>query len=386
MSLFVGSLQEAPESPENGRFGYRSPTDQHFPSDHASDQHVPEHVSVSALTIHVAHMADILATLQPVGRYALVVFGAGGVAFFAEYNHILTAQVTVDAALFATYDADLAGLDHVLVGVDVHLLADAFAAAAASKNSAVTCYMRYAGGALVVEFEDRLISETIEFSTFLLDLEYPGSQGGSSLLGGTSNSQAGLSVNHDALRLEIIVKSDVLANVLQDLQSLNTEDLYMVASPEDGLHFVSKGAIGYSKLVYPKAKTMPQKLEVYGGHAVAVALAFPSFIRVFRAVRLSSKCKIMGDSENVLSLQLLCKTQATRNYSGTLITFNMLERLDAVLDTDFAGLFDDSLYHTVREYDATEPRQPAASLSYASFRTPQEPQETVGAVDIPYFL
>lgn len=381
----------------------------------------------AAATAQVAHLADVLALVSAVGRYALMVLSRHGITFFAEYNHIVNAQVAVDAALFSAYEyhwtggdeSDLEGQKNVQLGVDVHMLNEAFAAAAATvmpksrgsttlaHTDTVVCYIKYRGDGhpLVVEFEDRLMSEQIEFATFHLDIEFPYGAENPELQADTGDwDPHTLTINHLALRFEVILQSDIFANLLQDLQNLGTEDLYMYVSNRDtdqglGLvHFISKGAIGYLKLVYPNARTMLQKLEVYaenGGEPISTldsvlcTLGFAPFIRIFRAVKLSSKCKIMKDTHGVLAVQLLCKNTAAKGYPGTLIAFNMLEKSEVggtgqAVAFDANGLFDDNVYQQVREYEpgnttntnipnlnhddpplsATEP------FSYAAFKRP----------------
>lgn len=414
-----------------------------------------------ASTNHVAHLADILSTITQVNHQALMIVSESGITFYSEYNHITNVHLTIDASLFSNYDLQLPlDLDSrqecrdMRIGVDVQLISDSFSAAAAtvaskSKSSTtsfssaadVVCFIKYEGEghSLVIEFEDRLMSEKIEFATFYTDFEYPydpdAGDDGNALL-----------VDHEAIQMEIIVKSDLLANLLQDLQHVNTEDLFLFASngerpgkgSQNQLNFISRGDIGYLKLLFPSARTMLEKLEIYTQErgemvpckgTVLACFAFLPFIKIFRAVKLSSKCKITKDSSGVLSLQLLCKNPAVANYLGSLITFNMLERtghdgeFDRPAPLDVNNIFDDDLYHHIKDYDpmandaAQTPKpmagpieQPAQaeSLSFSSFKKRAAPEQQLdlqgqkrqrddddneeqevsinGAVEIPIFL
>ncbi|OBA22326.1 hypothetical protein METBIDRAFT_11181 [Metschnikowia bicuspidata var. bicuspidata NRRL YB-4993] len=368
----------------------------------------------AAATTHVAHVADVLALVAAIHPYALMVVSPDGVTFFAEYNHVLSVQAAVDASLFLVFRCAGAA---VQLGINVQMVSSAFAAAAATGlprakggpplpdaapgPDPVWCHLKYrgAGHALVVEFEDRLMSEQIEFATFVLDVWLPHGDAG-----------AALALDHAALRFEAILQSDILAVLLLDLHSLGTEDLLVYVGGAGGdkggdkgggaglVDFVLRGAIGVLKLVYPRARAVLQKAEVHGPGAapgpVVCTLGFASFLRIFRAVRLSSKCKLMGDAAGVLCVQLLCKHAAAPSYPGTLVAFHMLEKTAPGgtahdVHVDIAGLFDDRVYQEVREYGAgtggatgggtgvgtDEPAYPAAWLdtapfSYQAFRRP----------------
>lgn len=383
----------------------------------------------AASTTHVAHLAEALNAITAVGNYAIMIIADNGITFYTDYNHILNVQLTIDASLFSSYHAKGGDLPEksVHLGINAQLLSDACSAAAATtlpraktgtKATAtlpdpVVCYLKYEGEGfpLVVGFEDRLMSEQIEFATFKLDFEYPYDD--------DAQESHNLVVDYSQLRFDVILKSDIFGNLLQDLQNLNTENLYMFVSNETKkgpslVHFVSKGAIGYLKLLYPSEPTLLQKVEVFERDeidpipteaSVLSCLNFLPFIKILRAVKLSSKCKIMKDFHGVFSVQLLCRNLSTAaSYPGTLITFNMLEKTVAPetgqSDLEIQDIFDDNDCQHVKEYDpaastgsmvsATEP------LSYASFRraddsnkrhkTNEDLATVVGAVEVPLFL
>lgn len=393
----------------------------------------PDRFSFAASTTHVAHLAEVLNAITAVDTYALMIIADSGLTFYTEYNHILNVQLTIDALLFSNFRVDWgassqSGPRTVQLGINALLLSDSCAAAASSaapraktpKGAStvplepVTCYIKYEGEGLplVIAFDDRLISEQIEFATFHLDFDYPYTDD-------LRLDTHGLVVDYAQLWFDVILKSDIFANLLQDLQNLSTQHLYMYASNNGDakspnlVHFVSKGSMGYLKLVYPNAATMLQKVEIYlrddvepvpTTDSVLSCLNFLPFIKVFRAVKLSSKCKIMKDFNGVFSVQLLCKSIASSSaYPGTLLTFNMLEKttiteMGQPVESEIHDIFGEDDYNYVKEYDTTVPA--AEPFSYASFKRmanddeqtskrakPREDFATVGgAVEVPLFL
>lgn len=396
-------------------------------SQHDSQKHT-SNLSFVASTSQVVHLAESVAAITSVSSQALMILNECGITFYAEYNHILNVQLTIDASLFSSFslsdgqESQNCPNRELRLGVDLQLVGDALAAAAAttlprarngqkgaSMAESVMCYIKYygEGSPLLVEFEDRLMSEVIEFDTFYYEHEYPYDAQP------TQNEQASeLLVNHERVALEIILKSDVLANLLADLQQLNTQELHLYASNlrprgkvvvTNQLNFLSKGAIGYLKLSYPNAKTMLEKLDTFRlangsmtetSDSIVTSFNFLPFLRIIKAVRLSSRCKMMKDLSGVFSVQLLCRNTQVSNYPGTLITFNMLEMATGTDDfgqlrnTDINTLFDDEVYQQIKEIDpandrALDPQEDviphielshAGPLSYASFKMTGEGQ------------
>lgn len=123
-----------------------------------------------------------------------------------------------------------------------------------------------------------------------------------------------------------MVKCDVLTNLLQDLNQISTENLFIYVA-ENTLNFISNGPIGTSKLIFPNDKSILEKLEINNPNKNYVILQFnfETFFKVFKSVKLSSKCKIIKDLNGCFSVQLLCKNLPLTKYSGTLITINMME-------------------------------------------------------------
>lgn len=394
-----------------------------------SSQNRDPNLRFSASTIQLSHMADVLGAIASIHHQALIIINDTGIILYSEYNHILNAQLTIDAALFSVFELTSAdgsspsGNRELRLGIDVLLISDAFASAAATTmprnkgmgvgtSETVVCYMRYDGEGcpLIIEFEDRLISEQIEFSTFYIEMEYPYD----TLALQRNMGECDLLINRQIIEFEVILKGDLLSNLLQDLQNLNTEELYMQVSNQgkgimgvqkNELNFFSKGSIGYLKLIFPNGKTMLEKLEIFARGtdgpvptkgSVVSCLNFLPLVKILKAVKMSSKCKIMKDMSGVLSVQLLCRKPTSSNYPGTLVAFNMLETsvgsndVGQQVQVDVSNLFDDQLYQYTKdvspadaEVNALESNRnrdrnaaeellvdPQQPFSYASFKRP----------------
>lgn len=377
----------------------------------------------TASTNQIAHLADVFSSITSIHSQGLMIITSNGITLYSEYNHICNVQLTIDPSLFNTYNfysessqSSHRGVEELILGVDISLISDSFNAASSSiasktksksgpNNGGATtnttadnqiCYITYNGEGhpLVIEFEDNLMSEKIEFLTFYLDIRYPYDNVNRQ---DADDDQYNLIINHTEVQFEVILKSDVFANLLKDLQQINTIDLFMYISNEmrslgtnkksarkqrgplymdNQLNFISKGPIGDLKLIYPNEKTILEKLSIYSREngdeysemvpvnaSLISCYNFSNFIKIFRAVKLSIKCKIMKDLSGILSIQLLCKNLQLPNYSGTLITFNMLETATIVdgfdLDEErqpqerlhLNNIFDDDLYSYVKEYN-----------------------------------
>lgn len=358
-----------------------------------SSQHGDRNLRFSASTTQVGHMADILGAISSIHHQALIIVNDSGMTLYSEYNHILNAQLTIDAALFSVFElsssSESPSINRELrLGIDVQLISDSFAAAASTtlprskgtgmstSTETVVCYMKYDGDGcpLIIEFEDRLMSEQIEFCTFYIEMEYPYD---TVLLQQIHNGHE-LLINRNILEFEVILKGDLLSNLLQDLLNLNTEELYMqvsnhrkgiMGSQKNELNFISKGSIGYLKLIFPNGKTMLEKLEIFAQGpdgpvpttgSLLSCLNFLPLMKILKAVKMSSKCKIMRDTSGVLSVQLLCKRPTSSNYPGTLVAFNMLESslgsndVGQKVQVDVSGLFDDQLYKYIKDASPAE--------------------------------
>lgn len=368
-----------------------------------------ESLSFSAATQQVAHLADAFAAITQISNHALMIIKPSGITIFAEYNHVSNVSVDIHPSLFSVYDCPAS---EMRLGIDVALISDAFLSVASvpatstrasNRNNGaprhqVNCFISYSqgGDALILEFEDDLMTEKLEFYTFCTDIEYPQDNDTSTPILGISRSD---------LQYELIIRADVFANLLQDAAQISTSELYMfvlnekhTSSNENRLNFISRGVIGHSKLIFPCERTILEKLVLYDPENEVTTMRasfmscynFPTFIKILRAVKLATRCRILRDSQGVLSIQLLCKNPLVPTYTGTLITFNMLELAthDDIFDPSadpqarfsLNSMFDDDRYmhptenalvggpHHVAQHATQLPA--GEKLSYAAFRQP----------------
>lgn len=402
----------------------------------------PSHTFTCATT-QVAHLAETLAAVANICSQALLIIRPTGITVYGEYNHIVNVQLTLDPSLFRVYNYydpqtdsqlvsdinyDRSDIEELTLCVNIAAIAEAFTSVLGSlppmKKSdsdsrstnlvpqgsnggggGVLCYISYNGEGhpLVVEFEDSLLTEKVEFLTFYSDIYYPYNDDDDD---DEKELPYKLVVDHSNIQYEVIVRSDVLYNILHDLNKINTEEMFVFISNErkklgyrdplqlttslpnsnisfidNQLNFISKGPIGFLKLLYPNDRTVLEKLVIYEQQDVVgpdglqstrelkkvnssliTSYKFDNFIKILSGVRLSTKCKIMKDFNGILSVQLLCKNVRLPNYSGSLITFNMLElvTMDSNNDNDndkndlsyitLNNIFDDDLYEYVKEY------------------------------------
>ncbi|CAK7903678.1 DNA damage checkpoint control protein Rad17p [[Candida] anglica] len=376
----------------------------------------------TAATRQISHLADVFQAVSSINNQALMMISPRGISIYSESNHVMNAHSTIDPSLFSTYNfysedtcnntQDSHPISEELrFGIDLKLISDSFNSvptpnvgttiirkkrSSSNRNNSnignhpddeeeeespggggdgsisgdVTCYITYNGDGtpLIIEFEDAFISEKIEFLTFYTDLKSPYDD--ENMDDVDEDVNVGLTINREEVEFDLILKSDVLANLLKDLQQIATVDLYMYVSNEistlgeskkrkksrnkqqssprrgpqfirNEVNFISKGPIGHSKLIFPNEKTILEKISVYeqglqtdegrstttmipANKAIVACYNFANFNKIFRSVRLSSKCKISKDLSGTLSVQLLCKNSRLPGYSGTLIMFNML--------------------------------------------------------------
>ncbi|KAI5962709.1 RAD17 [Candida theae] len=337
MSLFVDSSQE------NGG------DDTALPSQHTDPQSSPQRRNLStwkpkpeahfsASTNQIGHLSDVFQSLIAVNSQAIITIRSGGITIYSTYNYTINVHVNIDPALFSSYElttatsidqhslSDKEGAEEeelgLRLGVDINLIANCFTSVLNTMKSekSISCTITYKGDghSLVIEFDDTLITERLDFYTFYIDeeelLENEQLQGG-----------PGSRINYENVILEIMLKSDVLTNLLQDLYQIDTEILF-IYSAEGVLNFISKGAIGMSKLMFPNEKSVMEKLHIDQSHLHIISqFRFAEFYKIFRAVKLSSKCKFIKDADGCFSIQLICKNHQQSGYPGTLLTINMTE-------------------------------------------------------------
>ncbi|KAI5952055.1 RAD17 [Candida margitis] len=284
-------------------------------------------VNFSATTNQIAHLSDVFQSLISINNQAIVTIQSSGITIYSTYNYTINVHVNIDSGLFSQYNltsdqesiseenADL----ELRLGVDINLIANCFTSVLNTMKSeaSISCTITYKGDGypLVIEFEDTYISERLDFYTFYIDEDEL-----------VENEQRGASrINYENIVLEIMLKSDVLTNLLQDLYQIDTEILFIYCA--DGiLNFISSGSIGMSKLIFPNEKSIMEKLTVSSSYQHIISqFKFGEFYKIFKAVRLSSKCKFIKDADGCFSIQLICKNHQQSSYPGTLLTINMTE-------------------------------------------------------------
>lgn len=307
-------------------------------------------LTLAATTSHIHHLSDLFQAASIINNQGLIILKENGIVIYTESNHIISNQTTIDISLFSNYTIsnNNESIDaHKGIGVDLSLISHAFEVL---DNREITCYLSYKGegSPFVLEFEDNLMSETIEFLTFYPDINYPYNE---------EDQQLELIFDNSDIMYEVMLKSDLLTNVLQDLQQINTRELFIYLSclGHNELSFISNGPIGLAKLIYPNEKTILERLEILTDTTAISSFTFSNFIKIFKSVKLSSKCKIMKDSQGIFSVQLICKDPTNLSYLGTVININMLE-LDQTIDMNEVEKFfvDQQLPNKRRKTNASE--------------------------------
>ncbi|CAK9441074.1 uncharacterized protein LODBEIA_P49430 [Lodderomyces beijingensis] len=332
MSLFVSSDDEAPDDIHRA---HSIPSRQRLLSrtsmtTASSSTTSRKSITFTASTTQIQHLCETLQSLLSINNQTIITIKSTGLALYSTYNYITNVHVNIDPSLFNIYNIssrrdndptqeDESEESQLRLGVDINLIADCFASVMSTLKfeSAVTCYLTYHGDGhpLIIEFEDSYISEKLEFYTFYVDEA------------DIETSEYSLSIDHEKIIMEVMVKSDVLTNLLQDLNQIGTEILFIYCA-ENVLNFISSGPIGVSKLIFPNEKTILEKLYLGNNHQHVISqFNFDDFYRIFKAVKLSSKCKIVKDSNGCFSIQLICKNHQQNSYVGTLLTINMTEML-----------------------------------------------------------
>lgn len=280
-------------------------------------------VSFSAATTQIAHLADIFQSLISINNQAIIRITTKGITIYSTYNHTFNVHINIDPSLFNNYNIASNNIEdqqddiEIMLGVDINLITECFVSVVNTLKyeKSVSCYFNYhgEGSPLIIEFEDNYMSEKLEFYTFYIE-------------DGESISDDNLFIDYGNVCLELMVKCDVLTNLLQDLNQISTENLFIYVA-ENTLNFISNGPIGTSKLIFPNDKSILEKLEINNPdkNYVILQFNFETFFKVFKSVKLSSKCKIIKDLNGCFSIQLLCKNLPLTKYSGTLITINMME-------------------------------------------------------------
>lgn len=232
-----------------------------------------------------------------------------------------------------------------------------------SSDTSIECTFRYenAGHPFVMIFEDDLIVERCELSTYFLENIEEKSKNARK-----SNKEASRSINVvsagdfavdiplvddsifrldcERVLFDFIVKPNILYDIIKDMDDLNTERfiLYCNKIREEGdetktknnskLLFISKSksdSMGYSKLIIPmrksnipefklfKPKMVAQReqyeLEDCNNLSLSSTYHFDYFSKLLKAIKLSKLIKIRKDMNGITSLLLLLGKNHSNN-------------------------------------------------------------------------
>ncbi|KAI5965633.1 RAD17 [Candida pseudojiufengensis] len=292
----------------------------------------PKQLQFNASTTQITHLSEIFQCLLAINNQAIISIRPNGITLYSTYNYSTKVHMNIDPSLFNLYnittnEEEVFDDDELKLGVDISLISDCFNSVQNTLKfeSLVNCYITYNGEGypLQIEFEDNYISEKLDFFTFYID-EFDD-------YNDDDNESNSNDIDYSNIILEIIVKSDVLTNLLQELNQIHT-DLLFIYTSKNKLNFISSGSIGMSKLIFPNEKSILEKLIIDSdiNPYIISQFKFNEFWKIFKSVKLSSKCKILKDSAGNFSIQLICKNNYQNqqsHYSGTLITFKMNEMI-----------------------------------------------------------
>lgn len=274
----------------------------------------------SASTVHLEHITTALACLTPFGvkEDVLIYIDKDGISFVRENSHVIMIQLLLSKELFMTYsyqdDAEAQeeeentaeGEDHMKLCVKINHILDSVSIANRNPDDIVECTISYDGNGspFVLIFEDSMISERVEYSTYLIkDMD-----------------NSALQLSRNEVILECIVKGDVLYNALKDLKEINCKECYIYAkTTSDGeniLALISKSQLGFSKIILPSSRSILEKLEIYendsstiiSGTPVIGFFDFTSFDKIRMSCKIASKVLLRMDVHGLLSVNILSQT------------------------------------------------------------------------------
>ncbi|SCW01440.1 LAFE_0D12618g1_1 [Lachancea fermentati] len=307
----------------------------------------------SASTVHLEHITTALNCLIPFGikEDVLIIIDKDGLSFARANNRVISIQLFLSKELFIAYNYNGPSGDpdsHTKVCVKINHILDSISVANRDKDDVVECTLSYngEGSPLILIFEDSMISERVEYSTYLLkDLE-----------------MADLEPDRDRLMFECIIRGDVLYNALQDLKEIGCKECYIYAiTKTDGRNIfalISKSQLGLSKVVLPGERTILEKLEVYSGEAsikvdncpVIGYFDFSTFDKMRMSAKIASKILLRKDIHGLLNVNILSQTdnvilvdskitskmqntsdirnaQLPKDYPGIVIDISILEKV-----------------------------------------------------------
>ncbi|SCU98204.1 LAMI_0F13520g1_1 [Lachancea mirantina] len=306
-------------------------------------------VLFSASTVHLEHITMALNCLTPFGIKddVMIYIDKDGLSFSRQNNHVITISLFLSKELFISYDyhsgEDLNGYTQLCLKIN-HLL-DSINVVNRNKDDVVECTLSYngEGSPFTLIFEDSLITEKVEYSTYL-----------------TKEPDAtGLELSNDEVVFNCIIKGDVLYSAMQDLKEIGCRECYLYAMTKSDdknvLALVSRGQLGLSKILLPSERSTLEKLEVIdpdtGSRVFDVPVIgffdFSAFDKVRMSAKIASKAMLKKDVHGLLSVNILSdtndvvvnnpkgptpatnrNTSLPRDYPGIVTEIALLERAD----------------------------------------------------------
>ncbi|CAG97801.1 Rad17p [Kluyveromyces lactis] len=263
-----------------------------------------------ATTVHLDHIVTALNCLTPFGVKGemLITIDKNGLSFAQENNHVIKIQLVLSRELFQTFhyspitETSLTKvslrLDHVLDSLNI----------SNDRNDIIECTLTYNGDGspFILIFEDNMITESVEYSTYLLkDLD-----------------NTGLVLDRTRLQFECIIKGDVLHNALHDLKEIGCKDCYFYAIHNETTKkplfaLISRSQQGLSKIILPNERSILEKFEIYANDSTTLLYDHP-MISVFdygmldkirASARIASKIMIRRDVHGLMTVNILNETK-----------------------------------------------------------------------------
>ncbi|CDH13180.1 probable DNA damage checkpoint control protein RAD17 [Zygosaccharomyces bailii ISA1307] len=316
--------------------------------------------SFSASTVHLEHITTALNCLTPFGSKedVLIFIDEDGLSFARECNHIIWIQLFLSKELFISYSYENEDESQTKLCLKINHLLDSVNVASRNADDVVECTLSYKGygSPFILTFEDSMISERVEYSTYLS--------------GGFDNS--GLELDRNQILFECIVKGDILHAVIKDFKEIGCKDCYLYAElDEDGNNMfalISKSQLGFSRIRLPNSRSILEKIEVYDsdsttlvyGKPVVGFFDFNCFDKIRQSTKVASKVLLRMDVHGLLSVNILSQTddvliahtrnsngrqpQLPKDYPGIVIEVCMLEKesIDEGAQAEIRLLMEDS--------------------------------------------
>lgn len=313
-----------------------------------------EDILFSATTVHLEHITTALNCLTPFGNKddVLIIIDNDGLSFASENNHVVKIQLFLSKELFMSYNYRAAGDDsdsHTKLCVKINHILDSVSVVSRDKDDIVECTLSYngEGSPFILIFEDSLITEKVEYSTYLLK----------------NIDNTGLELDRDQVAFECMIKGEVLYSALKDLKEIGCKECYTYAltgsNGRNMFALISKGQLGLSKILLPSERSILEKMEVYDGDSSTILydtpcigfFDFSTFDKIRISTKIASKVLFRKDVHGLLNINILSQTddviiadtkysnssltsskksvQLPKDYPGIVIEISMLEKMNS---------------------------------------------------------